>query len=492
MSLESWVETRLPQLQAKVGLLQLLNDTPSLPSENAPNVASISGSAHVLPFLKEKELVQTLAFIASSTDDPAKVIAVCVEEGIDQKSMTVKLAVNTGDLDNVVVAFKRIAIVLQRNCKGGDGEIDDVEVTREVIRLNRNRILCRLRSRHARTKSQHARLGRPKPLLSLAHVLANVKKSTSQDVLVPQFEEVIGELCECFVQLENLSESEGRSETGLVLSFAIIMAARKLHCSRSIAKLLKLSDYDDTQKVHIRHTVSKLGRYSTASEFLVQAARKYTVFAKITVQFITVSALPLPPIKHPEIFAETLRTGLLSAKELRKTSSKVRDRLEIKSLASACSRTSSSKFKVHAEIQLFFHYETYIAPLRPRVLCSSKHACLLCELFIRSHGKFFLPSSHGRLYAQWTSPASLPGLLGEAAETMIIVLEIFAASIQESLRSQILFTKKRFAAPNESVMLGSVIWSDPAEALPDSIPNDSGYDKTDIQSDETTSTSTLQ
>ena len=55
-----------------------------------------------------------MAFIASTTDDPAKVIAVCIEEGTDGKSMAIKLAVNTGVLDNVVLGLRGIADLLHK------------------------------------------------------------------------------------------------------------------------------------------------------------------------------------------------------------------------------------------------------------------------------------------------------------------------------------------------------------------------------------------
>jgi hypothetical protein len=61
---------------------------------------------------------------------------------------------------------------------------------------------------------------------------------------------------------------------------------------------------------------------------------------------------------------------------------------------------SKSHWKVHAEIQLLFFYEAHPSRRRPRFICSSKSACYLCNLFFSLHGGFYVPRTHGRLYAR--------------------------------------------------------------------------------------------
>lgn len=66
---------------------------------------------------------------------------------------------------------------------------------------------------------------------------------------------------------------------------------------------------------------------------------------------------------------------------------------------------SQCKKRIHAEIQLLFHYEQQPQiKLRPRVICSSKNACFLCNTFIRLHNQFYTPKTHGKLYPLWTLP----------------------------------------------------------------------------------------
>ena len=62
--------------------------------------------------------------------------------------------------------------------------------------------------------------------------------------------------------------------------------------------------------------------------------------------------------------------------------------------------------RVHAEIQLVVDMDRRSDSewLRPRVICSGKAACFLCELFINQHGSYFVPETHGKLSPHWTIP----------------------------------------------------------------------------------------
>ena len=61
---------------------------------------------------------------------------------------------------------------------------------------------------------------------------------------------------------------------------------------------------------------------------------------------------------------------------------------------------------VHAEVQLVTFYELNptTTTLSPRVLGTSKEACYLCNLFLLSHGRFFITKTHGHLYPHWNIP----------------------------------------------------------------------------------------
>jgi hypothetical protein len=113
----SWQDTEHIQLRHKILLLQLLNNTPEKPS-----VARISEQAehvhvHELSLQREKELTESFAFLAATTNDPKKVVAACVEER--PTGLTVRLAVNHGGLETVKAGFERMARLLERVARAG-------------------------------------------------------------------------------------------------------------------------------------------------------------------------------------------------------------------------------------------------------------------------------------------------------------------------------------------------------------------------------------
>jgi hypothetical protein len=116
----AWGQVKPERLLATIVLLQLLNDTPQLPSENVISDVTIpneSPSRRVLELGREKELAEVLAFLAASTDNPAKVVALCIEEQPNGKSMIVRMAVNNRGLQKVKRGFQEIAEFLENVAK---------------------------------------------------------------------------------------------------------------------------------------------------------------------------------------------------------------------------------------------------------------------------------------------------------------------------------------------------------------------------------------
>ena len=108
----------LARLAQKLALLWLLNDLPEEPSDNYSkwdterNNEAAPGSRK-LTLLQERKIVEAFALFAAKTDDPKKIVAACIEEGRDGRSMVVNLAVNNGILDDVERKFRRMALILQ-------------------------------------------------------------------------------------------------------------------------------------------------------------------------------------------------------------------------------------------------------------------------------------------------------------------------------------------------------------------------------------------
>lgn len=122
MGSHDWRNIDQAQLLQKVILLQILNRTPEKPSEI--NLSELKARedefcGRVLDLQREKDLAESFAFLAATTKDPKKVVAACVEEGQEKGCLTVRLAINRGNLDHVITGFERMAKILERVARAG-------------------------------------------------------------------------------------------------------------------------------------------------------------------------------------------------------------------------------------------------------------------------------------------------------------------------------------------------------------------------------------
>jgi hypothetical protein len=117
-----WGEHERKRLLEMIFLLHLLNETLERPSENSLSEQSIQDGkspARILSLRREGELVETLAFLAAYTDDPSRVVAVCVDESQHGNAMIVRMAVNNGSLVIAKEAFEKMARILERAAAKG-------------------------------------------------------------------------------------------------------------------------------------------------------------------------------------------------------------------------------------------------------------------------------------------------------------------------------------------------------------------------------------
>ncbi len=115
-------------------------------------------------------------------------------------------------------------------------------------------------------------------------------------------------------------------------------------------------------------------------------------------------------------------------------------------------------WKIHAEIQLLFFYEQNPNIPHPRIICLSKSACYLCDLFIKTHNKFYIPRTHGRLYDKWILP-EWPINESPANEHTISVIERFNAILEAKILHTLNHRQLPCRHPNESVLLLHEPWS---------------------------------
>ena len=100
------------RLVENITLLRTLCKIPGQPIES--KVLEGHDEGRQLSRDRERQLVDSFAFISATTDDPLRVMAICIEEHPDGAGMTICLASNTGDLTPVTQGFICIARILEQ------------------------------------------------------------------------------------------------------------------------------------------------------------------------------------------------------------------------------------------------------------------------------------------------------------------------------------------------------------------------------------------
>lgn len=201
-------------LAENITLLGLLNREPEKPMENPlpPHLLTETEStSRQLSIERERDLVDSLAFLSAWSDDPEKVMPVCMEENQDSEGLTIRMASNRGNLVPVKKGFTRIASILERAAAKGKSDKDknSSALVEEMIALNRGRIYSRLRSKHAkRSRRNH---NKPPIVAQLAEAVSALNKLR----LVPTVDldsvnSQVQELQRLFRQLEALTEDQAR------------------------------------------------------------------------------------------------------------------------------------------------------------------------------------------------------------------------------------------------------------------------------------------
>ena len=472
-----------PLIQSIV-LLHIINETPQDPCENKLQLTSAcsdDSSERLLDIRHEKDLVEAFAFLASTTNDPRKVIAVCVEESKRDRRLVVRTAANHGSLVTVQRGLQGLADIVERVAREGQlailiesadlrllhlTELESSDETREtlfsrVVALNQNRILARLRSKHATLKCNYKKdqLLKPKILLQLREAMGKVEEaacpaSMSSDCRTLSLD--VEKLRDLFLTLEGMTTREARSEAGLRVLLQIIKISHRIHSRRTLRAALDstLTLVPDS-KTKVLTTMTKLSRYWTVSKFLLGAARKYPLFDRVEISTVHLNA-HLPPAKESDFLTTQLIERVCGDKRWEQTLSRMRLKSESQ-VRAYVSRKASSDCPVHAEVQLLFHYERGDCKLRPRVIGSSKKACFLCSLLFTLHGGYVTPATHGRIYPKWGLPRMDDHNFSTAR--MRTILGEFINAVQRTLQYEMHSVRKPMPPPCESAIFPSAACS---------------------------------
>ncbi|KAI9781447.1 MAG: hypothetical protein M1816_002368 [Peltula sp. TS41687] len=108
------------RLAENITLLWMLDKEPGKVEENSAQERrfTVGSKGHEplrqLTFIRERDLVDHLAFISAFRDDADKVIAVCVEEHQNPEGLIIRIAMNTGELEPVKKGLSTIVALLEQ------------------------------------------------------------------------------------------------------------------------------------------------------------------------------------------------------------------------------------------------------------------------------------------------------------------------------------------------------------------------------------------
>jgi hypothetical protein len=268
-------------------------------------------------------------------------------------------------------------------------------------------------------------------------------------------------LLDLFQRLKKLPSPQ-RNPAAYEITEQIVMLAHNLNQSPSFTIALTTSSkLGPQQRVSLEDAVRKLGQYYKASSELVLAARrgKCRIFQRIRVERFQTSLLD--NVKQPSKSGSALPLikHLLNSPD----TSKLLGRFHYSETfadATILRRLNNSRpgIKVHAEIKLLFFYETHPEITRPRVICASKSACYLCDLFIRLHGEFQTLGTFGKFNERWILPDWLDTIPSNRVQPLRNIVEQFSITLDSEI-GLALKSSKRLPDPLESTVGLSARWS---------------------------------
>ncbi|PQE33415.1 Heterokaryon incompatibility protein [Rutstroemia sp. NJR-2017a WRK4] len=349
-------------------------------------------------------------------------------------SLSVLLAINKAQQDD--------NNQIQQNLKQGFERIFAV-----LAQVSDARILCRLRfsANSRKSPKQPFNMVLQEAILSLKQ-LEHAGTVAAASMFVERARKV--------VRLINLwTKHQTASRLGELVEG--VYHLRQVGDIQAVLNTIPNRDMDPSSRKNLLNIIRKVAKYREAARFLYRTAKRFTLVRQMKIVLIN---LPLEAFHkgavdshNPELPLKILQLPVPNGQAwLLENICRLLniDILEASNSFVKQARRTLKEGKIHAEIQLLFHFETRISKLLPRVVCSSKDACFLCNAFILMHGKMHTPRYHGRLYPGWRLPEFL------RADLQSSFNQILEHHIRDSLTT--LFSRRQktvYPDPNESTLL---------------------------------------
>ncbi|KAH8671923.1 hypothetical protein BGZ60DRAFT_527361 [Tricladium varicosporioides] len=420
-----WKSTITPEhLRQSIRILKNLNEVPEPPKEHI--LVIDTNSAHQLSIERENEIASNLAFLSAASDDNNRVMAVCIEEHPSGDGITIRIASNSGDFSEVINGFKRLATILEKATGRENPRSEDLKtLLQQIVAIDRQRILSRLRSQHANSRKATRKQAIITQLNQVIHdtsVQARSGPAMSHWKAMRDGAETLQVL---FTKLESIRGPQVAETEILHILEEIVKEVYEFNLRNDLSRVFQNFSGNPSLIQHLPRAIGKLARYYSIASELICAARdkKCRVLQNVR-------------IKPFEI--------------------------------SIATNTLNPAGRVHAEIQLLFFYELCPDIPRPRIIASSKSACYLCNLFFHLHGGFLVPRTHGRIYEKWVLPDWLDIPIKRHRE-LAAVLTRFKRKLDDEAQSS-LRSRRKYSHPNESVLLPLAHWPSSSTLSHNQIP----------------------
>ncbi|KAK4165777.1 hypothetical protein QBC43DRAFT_207925 [Cladorrhinum sp. PSN259] len=402
-----------------IALLSLLNRTPTLPGDNVRQIShSKQDVSRILSFDCEISLTSTLAFLSGVSDDPGHVVAVCVEELIDSSGLRVLVAINKKNPESGIGVLGRIeeglgkifGYLSRAGCSAKNNVSLETQVLAAILDMCERRIFSRIRSK--RFESRYSKKDKPSFTTVIKDVLEVVNRNRGKKRVLPEvkgFIDTTTKLAKLLDRLEVCQTKDVRSCLEDILKAASELAENTIFDNIfSGATSVELAT---STKLDFINRLSRLARYYQCPGFLVKLAKRSGLFKKTTITTVALDAKYFTRCMTGTAGCslagclDRCQTGTFPPFGVKGISRRLgKNQTEANTAFQNAIAETLSESKIHAEVQIIAFYELYKVPRKPRVICSSKDACYLCHQFVRLHGLFHIPKTHGNLYTRWRVP----------------------------------------------------------------------------------------
>jgi flagellin-specific chaperone FliS len=331
------------------------------------------------------------------------------------------------------------------NTKVEDGEA----IFLEIVKLDFERILSRLRSKHVKKQTRKT-LGKRPVITQLSDI---INDDTLGLGLTETGTNLARNLQTLYNTLDDISDVRQDKNKAEELLAEILRAVYDLDQDTKLRSALENLKLEPTLKKHLQKSIRKLGYYLVAASSLVSAARarSWRLFRRVDVEPLQIHVPAEVEEDLQNLVNLRLTESVLNLASLYATQTE-------ENFQKRMSEITAGGRKVHAEVQLLFFYELHPELARPRFICSSKKACYLCNLFFHLHGEFLIPRTHGKLYDTWILPDWLD-ICPERHQNLAIVTKQFKTVLDERVNETIRHGPTSHLEPSESFVPTEGSWT---------------------------------